>query len=103
MNVQLKNMLQGVLAGVTFVPAKPDHLAIVVDNGQSTSYQENVGDHQLMLDLYAQVFNLPETAAQPDCPPESDKLAGKGTHTTLTFIQWDLPLVRIDTYEGSCS
>ncbi len=56
-----------------------------------------------MLDLYAQVFKLPETAAQPDCPPESDKLAGKGTHTTLTFMQWDLPLVRIDTYEGSCS
>ncbi len=102
MNDQFKNMLQTVLAGATFAPAQPDQLAIVVDNSQTTSYQANVGDHQLMLDLYAQVFTLPETAAQPGCPPESDKLAGKGTRTTLVFTQWDLQLVRIDTYEGSC-
>jgi hypothetical protein len=53
--------------------------------------------------LYDQVFQLPVTDAQSNCPPDEDKLSGKGTFTTLNFSQWDLPLVRVDTYQGSCS
>jgi len=102
-NDQFRSMLQAVLAGATFAPAQPDHLAVAVEKGQTTSYQANVSDQQLMLALYDQVFQRSETAAQPNCPPVEDKLGGKGTFTKLAFMQWDLPLVRIDTYQGSCS
>jgi hypothetical protein len=103
MNDQFRSMLQAVLDGATFAPAQPDHLAVAVEHGQTTSYQENFSDRQVMLALYDQIFRLPETAAQSGCPSNADKLAGSGTFTTLTFSQWDLPLVRIDTYQGSCS
>jgi hypothetical protein len=56
-----------------------------------------------MLALYDRVFTLPQIASQPGCPPDADKVAGKGTWATLTFTQWTLPLVQIATYEGSCS
>ena len=103
MNDDFKKMLQGVLAGVTFAPAQPDHLEMTVSTAQVVGHYASVNKHQLMLDLYAQLFTLPGTSVQQGCPPNSDKLAGKGTHTTLVFTQWNLPLVQVDTYEGSCS
>jgi hypothetical protein len=62
-----------------------------------------VSNTQLMLALYDRIFTLPETAPQPGCPADTDKVAGKGTYATLSFTQWNLPLVQIDTYEGSCN
>lgn len=102
MNDQFRSLLQAVLAGATFGPARPDHLAVWVTTAQTASPYVYVSDRQLMLALYSQVFSLAETKAQPGCPPLTDKLAGKGTSVTLTFIQWHLPLAQIDTYEGSC-
>jgi hypothetical protein len=102
-NDQFRSILQSVLAGATFAPAQPDHLKLAVTKGNNPSYQMNGSDHQLMLALYDQVFQLSETAVQPNCPPVEDKVGGKGTFTTLAFTQWDLPLARIDTYQGSCS
>ncbi len=103
MNDQFRSVLRSVLSGATFAPARPDQLALSVVKGQTASYQANVSDTQLMLALYDRVFTLPETASQEGCPPNADKLAGKGTYATLTFTQWNLPLVQIATYEGSCS
>lgn len=103
MGDQFRSMLQAVLAGITFASARPDNLAVAGEKGQTASYQPAISDDQLMLALYNQVFLLPETAPQPGCPPDSDKVAGTGTFVTLTFTQRGLPLVRIDTYQGSCS
>src|SRR5260370_40671738 len=101
MNDQFRSVLRSVLSGATFAPARPAQLALSVVKGQTASYQANVSDTQLMLALYDRVFTLPETASQEGCPPNADKLAGKGTYATLTFTQWNLPLVQIATYEGS--
>src|SRR5262249_521021 len=103
MTEQFRSVLHSVLAGATFAPARPDHLALEVEKGQTTSYQVQVSDTQLMLALYDAVFTLPETASQPGCPPTADKLAGTGTFVSLTFTQWNLQLVQITTYQGSCS
>lgn len=103
MTDQFRSVLQSVLAGATFAPARPDHLALWVEKAHTTSSQVNVSDQQLMLALYDRIFPLSEIASQPGCPPDADKLAGTGTYATLTFTQWNLPLVQIATYEGSCS
>ena len=100
---QFRSALQSVLALATFAPARPDYLPLYLVKGQSASSRVTVSDAQLVLALYDRVFTLPETASQPGCPPDADKLAGKGTYTTLVFTQWHLPLVAIATYEGSCS
>lgn len=103
MNDQFRSLLRSLLAGATFAPARPDQLALSVAKGHTTSDQPNVSDTQLMLALYDYIFTLPETAFQPGCPPDADKLAGKGTYAMFTFTQWSLPLVQIATYEGSCT
>jgi hypothetical protein len=103
MNDGFRSLLRSVLANANFAAARPDHLALYVTKVQTSSYQVNVSDTQLILAMYDRVFALPETAPQPGCPPSADKVAGKGTFATFTFTQWNLQLVQIDTYEGSCS
>ncbi|HEX7102654.1 MAG TPA: hypothetical protein VF201_08430 [Nitrolancea sp.] len=103
MNDQFRNMFQAILAAAPFAPSTPDHLSFGVNTPQTVTPSVNFTDDQVIQALYSQVFQLPVTAAQPNCPPADDKLSGKGTFTTLAFTQWDLPLVRIDTYQGSCS
>lgn len=103
MNDQFRSMLQAVLAGVAFAPAQPDHLAVTVNTPQTVTPYVNVSDHQLILALYDQVFLLSKSAAQPGCPSEADKLGGNYTFSGLTFTQWDLSLLQLDTYQGSCS
>jgi hypothetical protein len=103
MSDQFQSMLQAVLDRANLAPARPDHLTVAVQTPQTESSPLTVSDHQLMLALYDQIFRLPETAAQPECPPNADKLAGRGMFVTLDFTQWNLPLVRIDTYQGRCS
>ena len=102
-NDQFRSMLQAVLAGATFAPAQADHLAVAVNTPQTVSPYVNVSDHQLILALYDQVFLLSKTEPQPGCPPTTEKLAGSYTFTAFAFTEWDLPLVQIDTYQGSCS
>src|SRR5262249_46217017 len=55
MTEQFRSVLHSVLAGATFAPARPDHLALEVEKGQTTSYQVQVSDTQLMLALYDRV------------------------------------------------
>jgi hypothetical protein len=102
-NEQFRSLLQSIVSGVTLEPAKPDQLSRELTTRQISSLTVAVSDDQLVQALYDQVFQLPVTDAQSNCPPDEDKLSGKGTFTTLNFSQWDLPLVRVDTYQGSCS
>jgi hypothetical protein len=102
-NDQFRSLLQSILAGITLEPAKPDQLSRELTTRQTSSFTAAVSDEQLVQALYAQVYQLPAADAQPSCPPEEYKLSGKGTFTTLAFSQWDLPLVRVDTYQGSCN
>jgi len=103
MNDQFRTMFKAILAGAPFAPAIPDHLSYAVDTPQTVGHAVNFTDDQLMQALYSQVFQLPETAARPNCPPANDKLSAQYRFTTLAFTQWDLPLVRIDAYQGSCN
>jgi hypothetical protein len=103
MSDQFKTMFKAILADAPFGPSTPDHLAFEVNTPQTMTPSVNFTDDQVIQALYSQVFQLPVTDGQPNCPPADDKLSGKGRFTTLAFTQWDLPLVRIDTYQGSCS
>lgn len=103
MGAQFKQTLQSVLAGATLMRARPDQLSVTVEAYRTTSHQANVSDTHLMLALYDKVFTLRYTAPQQGCPPDSDKLAGKGTFATFSFSQWSLPLLQVTVYMGSCT
>jgi hypothetical protein len=102
-NDQFRGLLRTLLTGVTFAPARPDHLTISILKDYTTSNQVSVGDSQLMLALYDHVFALPQTPSQSGCPPDSDKVNHKGTWATFSFTQWSLPIAQFATYESSCS
>jgi hypothetical protein len=103
MNDAFRNLFQSVLSEANLAPAKPDHLSVSVNTPQTVTPSVNVSDDQVMQELYSQIFQLPETAAQPNCPPVNDKVSAQYRFTTLAITQWGLPLVRIDTYQGTCS
>jgi hypothetical protein len=103
---QFRSQLRSILAGAKFAPGRPDQFGLTVTKGH-TSAEAPVSDTQLFLALYDRIFTLPVVASKgewpfPGCPPDADKVAGTGVWTRFTFTQWDLLLMRIDTYEGSC-
>jgi hypothetical protein len=102
-NDQFRNMFQTILSDAPFAPAKPDHLSYEVNTPQTVTPSVNFTDDQVIQALYDQVFQLPVAEAQSNCPPSDDKVSGQYRFTTLDFTQWDLPLVRVDTYQGTCS
>jgi hypothetical protein len=93
---QFRRLLQSILAGAAFAPARPDQFALTKTDG--TSSPAPLNDTPQLLALYERLFTLPVTASQPACLPDK----GAGVWTRFTFTQWNLLLVRIDTYEGSC-
>jgi hypothetical protein len=106
MNDQFRRLLQSVLAGDAFAPARPDGFALTVTKGH-TSAAAPVSDTQLLVALYDHIFTLPVTGLQPGqpqpgCHLDADKVAGTDVWAQFTFTQWDLPLMQIDTYQGSC-
>jgi hypothetical protein len=103
MTDQFRSTLQSVLDSAAFALARPDQLALSVLKDYTTGSHVSVGDIELIQALYDRAFTLPAIASQPGCPSNADKLAHKGTYATLTFTQWELPLLQITTYEGSCS
>src|SRR6266436_2379215 len=52
--------------------------------------------------LYEKIFALHRGKPDQGCPSGADKVAGKGKWYTLSFTQWDLPVLGIEAYEGSC-
>ncbi|HVX29820.1 MAG TPA: hypothetical protein VHA53_05020, partial [Nitrolancea sp.] len=102
-NDQFRTMFTSMLDNAPFAPAVPDHLAFAVNTPATFTPAVDFTDKQVIQALYNEVFQLPVTDGQPNCPSADDKLSGKSRYTTLAFTQWDLLLVRIDTYQGSCS
>jgi hypothetical protein len=105
MNDQFKGLLSQTLAAVTFAPAHSDQLTLsFLDRTKmDTSRQTMITDAQLMQKLYAKVFTLQSAQPQPDCPRGADKVANKGKFYDFAFSQWDLPVLQLSAYEGSCT
>jgi hypothetical protein len=103
MNGQFKQLFERTLAAAHFAPARPDRLTLDLQPGNGVARQSTIADAGLRQQLYTKIFALPAGKAQPNCPPGEDKVTGKGKWYTLSFTQWDLPvLVNVDAYEGSC-
>ncbi len=94
-----QQVLTNALTGETFAPAKPDAATLTVTTLQASSHATITNATQLQ-QLYGKILSLPTIQPQADCPSESDKLAGK--FTWYYFTQWDLPIMHIDAYAGSC-
>lgn len=102
MNEQFKQLFAKVLAGVVFTPARPESLLLSL-NTSKTYRQITVKDPQLIQKLYAQIFTFPTAQPPPDNCLGNDKVAGKEQWYDLTFLQWNLTLLHITAYEGSCT
>ena len=102
MNASFKRLLGVILAGATFAPARPDAALLTLSRGGSASQQTRIAGAALLQRLYKKVYTLQPTQAQPNCPSGADKVAGKGTFYDYSFTQWDLPILQLDVYEGSC-
>ena len=103
MTDQFKRLVEQTLTTASFAPARPDRLTLDLEPERGVARQSTIADAGLRQQLYTKLFVLSTGKAQPDCPPEEDKVAGKGKWYILTFTQWDLPvLVNVDAYEGSC-
>lgn len=103
MNDQFKHLFEQTLAAAHFAPARPDRLTLDLEPEKGAARLSTLTDAKLRQQLYAKILALPATKALPNCPPEADKVAGKGKWYVLNFTQWDLPvLVDVDAYEGSC-
>lgn len=103
MDTQFMQLFQRIIGGATFLPSSPDRLTLSVARAFTSGQQITVTDTGLMRRLYQAAFALPAAQPQPGCPPEADKLAGKGTWYTFSFSQWGLPLLQLEAYEGSCT
>jgi hypothetical protein len=102
MDDPFKQLLAQSVAETAFAPARPDQLTLDVLSGSGISQQTTVADAALMQRIYQKVAALQPTQPQPDCPSQADKLAGTWTRYVLNFSQWDLPIVQIEAYKGSC-
>ncbi|HLV99216.1 MAG TPA: hypothetical protein VKT82_11140 [Ktedonobacterales bacterium] len=102
MNDQFKQVFAATMAGATFAPARPDHLTMEMEKALGTASEQEIHDAALMEQLYQKVFTLHTIAPQPDCPSEADKVDGKGIWYTFSFSQWNLPILQISAFEGSC-
>ena len=104
MNDQFKQLFGQTLATTPFAPAHPDRLTLDIQPGSGVARLGTIADVGLRQQLYTKIFALPPGKAPPNCPSGEDKMAGKGKLYTLSFTQWDLPvLVNVDAYEGSCT
>jgi len=102
MNDQFKQVFAQTLAGAKFARARPDQLALTIQRGDSTVQHGLVADAALTQRLYEKIFALHRGKPVLGCPSEADKVAGKSKWYTLSFTQWDLPVLGIEAYEGSC-
>ena len=102
MNAAFKRLLGNILAGATFAPAHPDAAFLTVDTQKGPSEQGGIADAALLQQLYKKVLTLRPAQAQPNCPSGEDKVARVGTFYEVDFTQWDLPILQVSVYEGSC-
>jgi len=102
MNDHFTQVFAQTLAGAKFAPARPDQLALTIQRGASTVQHGLVADAALTQRLYEKIFTRHRGKPDQGCPSGADKVAGKGKWYTLSFTQWDLPVLGIEAYEGSC-
>jgi hypothetical protein len=102
MNEEFKQLFAKTLAGVVFMPARPDSLLFTLSTSK-TFGQSTVRDTQLIQKLYARIFTFPTAQPPPDNCLGNDKVAGKQKWYELTFLQWNLTLLHISAYEASCT
>lgn len=99
MSDQFKKLLEETVKAAKFAPAQPDHLALSITEGGGTSSQRTVTDAALMQQLYTKTFKLSFAKGTPSCFSDDNKLGGKGAWYSLTFTQWDLPVLELQAYE----
>lgn len=98
-----KQLLNQVLTGASFAPARPDQLSLMLQPGNDTASNQMVTDASLRQQIYASAFTLPAAPASlPQTCDQNDKVNGKGRWYTLDFSQWGLSLLRLELFEGSC-
>lgn len=102
LNDQFNHLFAQIIAGATFAPARPDQLMMTAEPLLTASTQGEITDVALRQQLYQQFFSLPLIQPQPDCPSGADKEAGKGKWYFMNFSQWNLPILQVSAYEGSC-
>lgn len=102
MNTRFQQVFAQTLAEAKFAPASPDQLALTIQRGDGTVQHGLVADAALTQRLYTKIFALPVGKPEQGCPAEADKVAGTGKWYTLSFTQWDLPVLGIGAYEGNC-
>lgn len=102
LNDQFKRLLEATLAAVPFAPARPDALSFLVEKEDVSSQPVGIDDQTFIATLYANILALHLSQPQPDCPSGADKVAGKATWYDMRFTQWDLPVLQVSAYEGSC-
>jgi len=102
LNDQFKRVLEATLAAATFAPAHPDALAFLVQKEYVASQLVGIEDQTFIATWYANILALQPSQPQTDCPSEADKVAGKAIWYSMRFTQWDLPVLQVSAYEGSC-
>ena len=102
MNEAFKGLLKEILAGVAFAAARPDAALLTVNSEKGLDQSGGITDAALLEQLYKKVLTLRPAQAQPNCPSGEDKVAGVGTFYDVKFTQWDLPILQVSVYEGSC-
>src|SRR6266702_884046 len=101
-NEAFKRLLKNILAGATFSPARPDAALLTVNTQKGPFQQGGIADAALLQQLYKKVLTLRPAQAPSNCPSGKDKVAGVGTLYDVNFTQWDLPILQVSVYEGSC-
>jgi hypothetical protein len=101
LNADFQQLLNGILADVSFAPATPDDAMLTVTTAQ-TSSQTHVTNTRAFQQIYQRLLALPTIAPPANCPSEADKEAGNGSWYHLTFTQWDIPILTIDAFAGNC-
>ncbi len=101
MDEAFKRLLKDILAGATFTPARPDAALLTVDTQKGPGQQGGIADAALQ-QLYKKVLTLRPAQAPSNCPSGEDKVAGVGTIYDVAFTQWDLSILQVSVYEGSC-
>jgi hypothetical protein len=99
---QFMQLLNKTVEAAVFEPARPDKLVLSLIS-KETSMQSHVAGAELVQNLYKQFFSLPSAPSSGNCPSDTEKAAGTGKFYTLNFSQWDLPILTVEVYEGTCT
>jgi hypothetical protein len=102
MNEAFKRLLKDILSSATFAQAHPDAALLTINTQKSPSQSGPITDAALLQQLYKKILALRPAQAPSNCPSGEDKVAGVGTFYDVKFTQWDLPILQVSVYEGSC-